>query len=143
MASSLREGGGGGRELVGKLTHPVITHTHTHTHTCTHPPPHTNTPPKHVHTHPYTHAHTHTHAHKHRCTLSLSLSLSHTHAHTHTHNQPGVFLEYLLRDAVFTEVQHGSRAGEELGRPPPGRPLPEQLLRAPGVDVEHTRHRQL
>ena len=53
-----------------------------------------------------------------------------------------MFLEYLFRDAVFIEVQHRSRARQELGHPAPGGPLPEQLLRAPAVDVEHTRHCQ-
>lgn len=49
---------------------------------------------------------------------------------------PGVFLEYLLGNAVLAEVQDGRGTWEDLGDLAPGPPLPLEPPGAVGVDVK-------
>ena len=53
---------------------------------------------------------------------------------------PSIFQEYLLRDAVLAEIEHGRGAREELGDTPPDSPLPLELLGCTTVDIEDTRN---
>jgi hypothetical protein len=56
---------------------------------------------------------------------------------------PGMFHEYLLRDAVLVEVEDRRGAREKLGDTPPDSPLPLELLRRTTVDVEDSRNGEL
>ena len=54
-----------------------------------------------------------------------------------------MLLEYLLAHSVLAQVEHGGRAGQDLGHLPPSRPFSLECLAGATVDVEEPGDHQL